>query len=57
MTETIQSNNTNDKLSVLLKEAEHLKTKLEEERLKLNDVNRNIKPNPPIIINILNSFS
>lgn len=32
-------NNTNDKVAMLIKEAETLKSKLEEERQKLNDVN------------------
>lgn len=38
MTETIQMNNTTDKIATLTKEAENLKLKLEEERQKLNDV-------------------
>lgn len=33
-------NNTNDKVAMLIKEAETLKSKLEEERQKLNDLNR-----------------
>lgn len=32
-----QTNNTNDKLTLLIKEAEELKLKLHEEREKLND--------------------
>lgn len=40
MTDTAQSNNTNDKIAALTKEAECLKVKLEEERQKLNDVAR-----------------
>lgn len=40
MTETAQSNNLNDKIASLTKEAENLKLKLEEERQKLNDVAR-----------------
>lgn len=32
-------NNTNDKVAMLIKEAETLKSKLEEERQKLNDLN------------------
>lgn len=32
-----QVNNTNDKLTLLVKEAEELKLKLQEEREKLND--------------------
>lgn len=36
MTEVI--NNTGDKVASLMKEAENLKVKLEEERQKLNDV-------------------
>lgn len=38
MTETLnQANNTNEKLNLLVKEAEDLKAKLEDERQKLND--------------------
>ena len=39
MTELGQINNSADKMAHLLKEAEGLKSKLEEERQKLNDVN------------------
>lgn len=39
MTEVL-SNNTTDKVAALVKEAESLKAKLEEERQKLNDVTR-----------------
>lgn len=38
MTEITQSNNVNDKLVSLQKEAEGLKVRLEEERQKLNDI-------------------
>lgn len=38
MTEITQSNNVNDKLASLQKEAEGLKVRLEEERQKLNDI-------------------
>lgn len=38
MTETSQANNTNDKIAILMKEAESLKGKLDEERQKLNDI-------------------
>lgn len=38
MTELTQSNNVSDKLTVLQKEAETLKVRLEEERQKLSDV-------------------
>lgn len=38
MTELTQSNNVSDKLTVLQKEAENLKVRLEEERQKLSDV-------------------
>lgn len=39
MTDTTSQSN-NDKIAALTKEAENLKLKLEEERQKLNDVNR-----------------
>lgn len=35
-----QVNSTNDKLTILVKEAEELKLKLQEERDKLNDTTR-----------------
>lgn len=38
MTEITQTNNANDKLILLQKEAEGLKVRLEEERQKLNDI-------------------
>lgn len=37
-TAAVHPNNANDKIAVLMKEAESLKAKLEEERAKLNDV-------------------
>lgn len=37
---TLTTNSTSDKLAALSKEAESLKTKLEEERHKLNDISR-----------------
>lgn len=43
MSEVInQVNNSDDKVASLMKEAENLKQKLEEERQKLNDVTREI---------------
>lgn len=36
----VSANNVGDKLAGLQKEAEYLKSRLEEERLKLNDVTR-----------------
>lgn len=41
MSESNQVNNSGDKVASLMKEAESLKQKLEEERQKLNDVTRN----------------
>lgn len=41
-----QSNNVNDKLASLMKEAETLKSKLDEERQKLNDVTRKYRVEP-----------
>lgn len=38
MTEITQTNNANDKLATLQKEAEGLKIRLEDERQKLNDI-------------------
>ena len=40
MSESNQVNNSGDKVASLMKEAENLKQKLEEERQKLNDVTR-----------------
>lgn len=40
MSESNQVNNSGDKVASLMKEAESLKQKLEEERQKLNDVTR-----------------
>lgn len=42
MTDISPANNVADKLASLQKEAEYLKTRLEEERQKLNDVTRTI---------------
>lgn len=42
--ECSQSNNVNDKLATLMKEAETLKSKLDEERQKLNDVTCKLSP-------------
>lgn len=43
MSEANQVNNSGDKVASLMKEAENLKQKLEEERQKLNDVTRKMK--------------
>lgn len=40
MTDISPANNVADKLATLQKEAEYLKSRLEEERQKLNDVTR-----------------
>lgn len=43
MTDVLSNAHNSDKVSVLVKEAENLKSKLEEERQKLNDVARELK--------------
>lgn len=43
MTDVLSNAHNSDKVTALVKEAENLKSKLEEERQKLNDVARELK--------------